>query len=512
MHKSKILKCAVYLRVSTHKEEQKSSLHYQKEMFIEYVNNNNWTIYNFYVDIDSGTKSKRPALIKLIEDAQAKKFDVMVAKELSRFARNIELAHKIKRVAQENNIHIVTLDNAINTLEDNISTFGIFAWLYENESQATSRRIKYSKKKRAMNGHFVGSYAPYGYNCVNGKLVVRNDITPIIVKRIFQEYIKGNGFDSIARKLFYEDIASPSQIAKKSNSSNRWSGSSIRCILRNQHYTGSLVQSKTETINVTNTKRRITTHENLIIIENTHEPIISKEEFNLVQDLMSSRKRARPKQSIHLFTSVLHCADCGKRLIFKQNRRGYICSRYNKLGRKACPPHLIIEENLNKMIINDLKKFVNILSNKKNINFMSNELNKYKLDVENKLINLKKVETSIKEQKLNMMPLLLDNTISKEDYRLFISSKDKELLDVSSNILKLQESLKENFDTNILSELKFLEKNITNLTQFTPELVNRLLKRIDVFEDGNINITYRFSSSFLTKLKEKNESLHLDSH
>ena len=157
MHKSKILKCAVYLRVSTHKEEQKSSLHYQKEMFIEYVNNNNWTIYNFYVDIDSGTKSKRPALIKLIEDAQAKKFDVMVAKELSRFARNIELAHKIKRVAQENNIHIVTLDNAINTLEDNISTFGIFAWLYENESQATSRRIKYSKKKRAMNGHFVGS-------------------------------------------------------------------------------------------------------------------------------------------------------------------------------------------------------------------------------------------------------------------------------------------------------------------------------------------------------------------
>ena len=111
-----------------------------------------------------------------------------------------------------------------------------------------------------------------------------------------------------------------------------------------------------------------------------------------------------------------------------------------------------------------------------------------------------------------MMPLLLDNTISKEDYRLFISSKDKELLDVSSNILKLQESLKENFDTNILSELKFLEKNITNLTQFTPELVNRLLKRIDVFEDGNINITYRFSSSFLTKLKEKNESLHLDSH
>jgi site-specific DNA recombinase len=132
----------------------------------------------------------------------------------------------------------------------------LFAWLYENESANSSRRNKAAKKTKAGRGQFVGSNPPYGYYTENGKLKIRNDDTPNIVRRIFTEYIGGKGMDSIAKSLTAEKIPTPSQVAKKSNASPLWHSSTIKNILNNQHYCGNLVQNRTETVSVTTTKRR----------------------------------------------------------------------------------------------------------------------------------------------------------------------------------------------------------------------------------------------------------------
>ncbi|NFN93221.1 recombinase family protein [Clostridium botulinum] len=93
-----MLKCAVYIRVSTDNLEQKTSLKNQQDLFIQYTKEKNWSIFDFYIDVESGTSTKRAELNRLIKDAESRKIDIIVAKELSRLARNVELSHKIKRI------------------------------------------------------------------------------------------------------------------------------------------------------------------------------------------------------------------------------------------------------------------------------------------------------------------------------------------------------------------------------------------------------------------------------
>ena len=180
------------------------------------------------------------------------------------------------------------------------------------------------------------------YYCENGKLFVKDDFTPSIVRRIFREYLSGIGFDAIARNLYNDDIPTPSQVACIKSASSKWNGSSVRCILENPHFIGNLVQGRTTTKSVTSTKRNTASNEDLIIIENTHEAIISKDEFNAVQQLISSRRRKRPAQSTHIFSNILICADCSHGMHFKKNRKGYICGSFNKHGIKACSSHIIL--------------------------------------------------------------------------------------------------------------------------------------------------------------------------
>jgi site-specific DNA recombinase len=209
------MRCAAYIRVSTDKEDQKLSLTNQQRIFYDFISNKSWDLFDIYLDVQSGTTDKRPQLQRLISDARERKFDVIIAKELSRLARNGKLSYQIRDVAEQHGIHIITLDNAINTLEGNVSNFGLFTWLYEQESQRTGERVKAALKIKAKKGEFSGSNPPYGYDVEDGKLKVRNDETPLIVKRIFDEYLEGSGYDKIARGLYNEGFPTPAKIAGK---------------------------------------------------------------------------------------------------------------------------------------------------------------------------------------------------------------------------------------------------------------------------------------------------------
>lgn len=251
------MRAAVYIRVSTNKIEQKQSLQNQKELFMNFLTEKGWDLFDIYLDIESGTKSlKRPALKRMIEDAELKKFDIILAKELSRLARNGQLSYEIKNFAENRGIHILTLDNAIDTLSGNTQMFGLYAWMYEQESQRISERVKASLSTRARAGKFKGSIPPYGYYVENGVLQIRKDFTPDVVRRIFSSYLSGKGFDRIARELIEDGIPTPSEVAGKRNASSLWHGSTIRKMLENPHYTGDLVQQRETSINVTTEKRK----------------------------------------------------------------------------------------------------------------------------------------------------------------------------------------------------------------------------------------------------------------
>ncbi|MDL0420803.1 recombinase family protein [Caldibacillus thermoamylovorans] len=488
------MRCAVYVRVSTDKEEQKDSLKYQQELFYNYIAEKGWDIYKFYIDVESGTTAKREELQKLIEDAQDKKFDIILAKELSRLARNGELSYKIKNLCENQGIHIITLDNAINTLTGNTHMFGLYAWMYEQESQNTSNRVKETLKTRAKSGLFKGSNPPYGYEVRDGKLYIRNDETPNIVRRIFKEYLEGNGRQSIARRLYNEGIPTPAQIAGKANAGDKWHDSTIRCILTNPHYVGDLVQGRTTTVSVTSKRRKNVPKEEQFIIKNAHEPIISRETFDAVQNQLEQRRKYITAPKIHLFTNVLFCADCGTGMWFRSNRDGYICGAYARHGKKACTAHTIKEDFLKETILNDIKSLIHQIDKEQYIKKMERKSKSTKSDSQKKINKINKQMDVLKNRKRKFINLLADGIITNEEYQESIEATNKdltELMEQKNELLSLMES------EDVIETIEKLKKELLqflNFDELTEDILHRLINRIEVKEDGTPIIHYRFTT------------------
>ena len=214
---------------------------------------------------------------------------------MSRLARNGKLSYEIKDIAEKHNIHIITFDNAINSLEGNIHMFGLYAWVYEQESQRTSERIKAALNTNAKRGDLHGSNPPYGYKVSDKKLFLADDNTPDVVKSFFGLYLGGKGFDSNARSLSKKGYPTPSQVAQKNNAGRYWHGSTIKTMLCNPHYTGILVQGRKTTRSITSQSRHNVPVEKHIIVKDTHPAIITHEMFDAVQELMKSRKKNHTK-------------------------------------------------------------------------------------------------------------------------------------------------------------------------------------------------------------------------
>lgn len=373
--------------------------------------------------------------------------------------------------------------------------FGMYAWMYEQESQRISDRVKYALKSRAEKGIFKGSIAPYGYYCKDGTLFIKNDFTPDIVKRIFNEYIGGIGFDAIARNLYNDGIPSPRQVAGIKNASPKWHGSSVRCILENPHFVGNLVQGRTTTKNVTSTKRNIVPREELIIVENTHEAIISKEYFNEVQQLIASRKRKRPVSSPHLFSNILICADCRHGMHFKKNRKGYICGNFNKHGIKACSSHIIREQNLKDIILSEIDFILTAIANKSFLDNISSTLDKEAKSSKKKLDTIESKISKLTTRKNNALNKFIDDFINKDDYDNLVESINSKLNELKNEKLLLESTMGTNLNSNLSSGICYFKSIASNINDLTLNVVNRLIDKIEVSEDGTPRIYYRFSES-----------------
>ncbi len=486
------MRCAIVVRVSTGRIEQESSLENQKRMFYKYVADNGWDIYDFYVDQKSGTTEKREGLQRLFDDGIKGKYDIILAKELSRLARNVPLAYKIRDMVEQHDLNLITLDGAINTIEKKGNMFGLYAWIYELEAQNTSERLKMMFRTKAQMAEFNGSNPPYGYEVINKKLQIRNDSTPEIIRRIFLEYIEGNGFDAIARGLFNDGITTPSQLANKSNATEKWHGSTIRKILENPHYAGLLRQCREYKPTVTSKKRKVNDLSDQIIIENSHLPIIPLDKFLVVQEMIQGRKRKRPQSEMHIFTNTAVCSDCGRGMHFKKNCKGYMCGNYNKHGIKACSDHLVREADLIDYILKDLKALYTKLNKNNYYKKLSEKAATNKLKIAAK-INENKEQLEVKKgDKTNLVISLANGIISKGEYQMAIKVTNEIISKLENSIYELTKELEnQDIEKELIDFKKNLDKFIQNKT-LTPEMLHTLVDKIEVHADGTANVHYRF--------------------
>ncbi|MCT4593689.1 MAG: recombinase family protein [Anaeromicrobium sp.] len=496
------MRVAVYARVSSDKEGQKDSIDYQKKFFDNYVREKGWEIYKYYEDTKTGTVENRKNYQLMLSDAQEGKFDIILAKELSRLARNQGLAMELKKLLENNSIHLITMDGAIDTLKGNTTMFGLYAWVYEQEVQRTSQRIKMTLKTRAKNGKHNGS-APYGYKKEDGKLIVSDDETADIVRRIFRGYLSGKGFDAIARGLYNDGIRTPSEVLGKSNASPLWHGSTVRKILENPHYTGCLDQNREETISAVNKNRIDNPLDKHSIVANTHEPIISKEDFETVKSLIASRRRktedgdkcSRPHQNVNLFTGLIYCDDCGKGYHFKKNRRGYICGQYDKHGSKACSAKLVIEDELIDIIRKDLKKLSKSLNNKDLLRTLNERISNNKIGIKKELKVLDSKIDKIEKFKSKALEKLINEDITREEYKLITQSKEKELDRLKERQIGIRAELDEEIDEVLLNRLKASIEEKIEFKVINREVLNRFVDKIVVADNGKIEIYYKFNGS-----------------
>lgn len=490
------MNCAVYVRISTELEQQKMSLEHQEAMFIKHIIDQGWTLYKVYRDIDTGTHGKRPGFIQMLEDAKENKFDIILAKELSRLVRNIGLSEDFKRVVMNNKIHVWTLDGAINTLEDDISKYGLYAWLYEEESRRTSNRIKDHMRVIAESGRYIKGEAPYGYNVDDGKLIPREDESPQVVRVIFKQYIDGHGFQTIARHLSDEGYQTPSMSKGKKNAGLLWHSSTIKLILKNRHYIGDLEQCKETNKDISLKGRK---EGKAIIVVDTHDPIITKEDYYCVQKMMKTRatkhvERMTPKK--HLFSDKLFCSDCDKKLWLIKQQGTYQCGTFKKHGANYCSSHKIKEDVLVDILKNDLRNYAKSMEeNEKIYKEIEGRMKKQADEFMRQQKTNEKKRLKHREAKGKLILKYTGDEITKLEYDLAAEILDSQLVEVEKKLLHLSgntpDQSKESYE-----RIKTQLQQCVKFDEITRETVNRFVDKIIVHEGSKVEIHYKFNIGY----------------
>lgn len=318
--KENILRVAAYARVSTDKEDQTNSLLSQRSYFADYITHHEgWKLSEVYYDEGiSGTQiKKRSGFKKMIQDALNGEVDLIITKEVARFARNTVDTLSYTRKLKSAGVGVIfTIDNIDTRDADGELHLTIMASIAQEESRKTSERVKWGQKRQMEKGVVFGRDL-LGYTVQNGQLHINEEEVPI-VQAIFHKYTnEGKGTWTIANELLVEGMR-PKRIAL-------WSNVVILRVLRNEKYVGDLCQKKTYTPDyLTHSKKYNRGEEEMVYLKEHHEPIIDRDLWNRTQEELKRRSPSEEQKSKHSnrywCSGKIHCAECGCRYVSRTKK------------------------------------------------------------------------------------------------------------------------------------------------------------------------------------------------
>ncbi len=312
---------AAYCRVSTDNEEQANSFESQRTFFRQYIERNpDWELYAIFADEGiSGTNTKkRKEFNRMIECAKNGDIDLIITKEISRFARNTLDSIFYTRDLKKHGVGVIFLNDNINTLDGDAELrLAIMSSIAQEESRKTSERVKWGQKRQMEQGVVFGR-SMLGYDLKDGKMTI-NEEGAKIVRLIFHKFVdEGKGTHVIARELREEGIK-PMRVKE-------WQNTVILRVIRNEKYCGDLVQKKTYTPDfLSHEKKYNRGQEEFVIIKDHHEPIISRELFdkaNRILDAKSLSQEGKAKHSNRYpFSGKIKCGRCGASYVARYKTR-----------------------------------------------------------------------------------------------------------------------------------------------------------------------------------------------
>ncbi len=552
MSKQTTYNAGIYVRLSQEdmRAGESLSIENQKLILTKYVAEQGWNLIDTYVDDGySGTDFNRPAVTRLLDDAKTGKINLIIVKDLSRFGRNyIQVGQYIDYIFPTYNIRFIALNDNVDTLNANSTAMDMMPIMNVfNEWHAanTSKKIRAVIEANAKSGKYRTTFAPYGY--VKGddenRLPVVDEPAASVVRRIFEMRSQGISPRHIADKLNEEGVltASDYHYAKlgKPNprrTSHLWSAERIRALINNPTYLGHLVQMRTTTVSYKNHRHIKKDPSEWIIVENTHEPLVSQKIWDKCREVEASVSQGKKTKSgfVAALSGLMFCIDCGEKMRLGWNntrhqrggpreyyRHNFNCGRYNRHGKIACNSHYIKMKDMNAIVLTDIRAMAALvvedeeaarqkfLAHKDKQNSHQTELEKKRLhEGRYRLAELERLIPSIYEDKvLGKIPEnVCVNLLEKYQEEQKKLSAEVDMLDAKLSVVKQDERDVEEFIRRL--------KKYTDVQELTREMALELIEYITVDEYNadrprDIHIYYKLLEKPLPHKKyldmEKNE-------
>ena len=476
-----------------------------------------WEVYNIYSDDDyTGSDRRRPEFNRLLADAEARRFNIVLCKTQSRFTRELELVEKyIHGLFPIWGIRFVSIvDNADTANKGNKKSRQINGLVNEWYLEDMSDNIRSVLTNRRQNGFHIGAFALYGYKKdpeQKGHLIIDEEAAAI-VREVFILFSQGNGKTAIARMLNDRGIPNPTEYKRlhglryqqpKRKNSTLWKYFAISDMLINEIYIGNMVQGKYGSVSYKTKQNKPRPKSEWYVVEGTHEPIIDRELWDKVQAMIAERAKPFDTGTIGLFARKAHCANCGYTMRSSKNRgKHYLQCSNRHVAKEACIGSFISVDKLEQMVIAELNRLAAEYLDKdeleQNIEFCDNLQGQKK----RLLADMSAYEKKIAEYSKGIRELYMDKVkglISESDFvelsKDFTTEKERlerVMIDDQKQLAEIEERIA------VGDNRRELIEQYTNLEHLTREIVEILVdyivigKRIPGAKDVPIEIHWNF--------------------
>ena len=521
----KIWNATLYLRLSRDDgdKEESNSITGQRELLRDYISQRP-ELREYAVRVDdgfSGSTFERPNFQKMIEDVKAGRTDCIIVKDLSRFGRNyLDAGEYIEKIFPFLGVRFIAVNDHYDSLGDKKASDDLIIPFKNLINEAYCRdisvKIRSQLEIKRKNGQFLGSFATFGYlkDEQNKNKLAVDEYAADIVRDIFKWKLEGVSPQDIADTLNKLGILSPMEYKRslgmkfttsfKTNTKALWSAGTVIRILKNPIYTGVLVQGK-ETTPSYKVHKRITKDESeWIVIEDSHEAIITKIDFNSVQKILKLDTRRSPDdEAVQLFSGMVFCGDCGASMVRKTVPAGgrkyiyYVCSAHKQ--DKSCSPHRMRDTVLEGIVLDSLKQHIREVVDMSELIEITDTAPLRTAQAQKVQRQLdKKHEEYEKLQKLlmSLYENLTDGIIDREEYARLKQSFAIRADETEKQMDALRESLTDiqNHGTENAWTDEFIKRQ--GLTALDRAVVVALIDKILIHSDDVVEIIYRWQDEF----------------
>ena len=517
------LKVAIYCRLSEEdrnkqvETDDSNSIQNQKAMLVQYAIEQGWEIYCIYSDDDyAGADRRRPEFNRLLQDAEARKFDIILCKTQSRFTRELELVEKyIHGLFPIWGIRFISIvDNADTANKGNKKSRQINGLVNEWYLEDMSDNIRSVLKNRRENGFHIGAFALYGYKKdpdQKGHLIIDEEAAAV-VREVFTLFSQGYGKTAIARMLNDRGIPNPTEYKRlkglrykqpTAKNSTLWKYFAISDMLVNEIYIGNMVQGKYGSISYKTKQNKPRPKSQWYIVEGTHEPIIDRELWDRVQKMIKERAKPFDVGTIGLFARKARCSNCGYVMRSSKNRgKHYLQCSNRHVAKDACIGSFISVDKLEQMVIDELNRLSKEYLNKDDLERKIEFCNNLQVQKDSILKNIATYEKRVAELSKGIRELYMDKVkglISGADYtemsKDFIADRDRLEKLISDGRKQIKEI---DVKIEVGDNRREIIERYTNLKHLNREMVEILIdyisvgKRIPKTKDVPIEIHWNF--------------------